>query len=119
MNSKDLVQQWFKKWEEGDFLNLPISEKFKHTSPFGVIDGKKNYINLVQNNKDKFLGYRFNLLDEIYEKTKACVRYQAIQGDFTLDVSEWHYFKKDLIEQIVAYYHIGEIQEDRKLSEHE
>ncbi len=49
-------------------------------------------------------------------RTGACVRYTAIQGDFILDVSEWHFVKNDLIEAIVAYYHIGEIRDDRKLA---
>ncbi len=117
MELKSLVKNWFDKWKEGDFYNLPISENFKHTSPFGTINGKKEYINLVEANKDKFLGYRFEIHDEIYDKEKACVRYTAIQGDFSLDVSEWYYVKNDLVEEIVAYYHIGEIRDERKLSD--
>ena len=117
MNLKSLVKTWFNKWDEGDFLNLPISENFKHTSPFGTINGKEEYIKLVEANKDKFLGYRFDIHDEIYDKKKACVRYTAVQGDFKLDVSEWYYAENDAIEKIVAYYHIGEIREERKLSD--
>ena len=116
MNPKDLIRTWFKKWEDGDFYNLPISENFNHTSPFGVISGKKEYLKLVEANKDKFLGYRFEIHDEIYDEDKACVRYTAIQGDFKLDVSEWYYTKDDAITEIIAYYHIGEIRNNRKLS---
>lgn len=116
MDIKELVTLWFNKWEDGDFLDLPISENFKHTSPFGTINGKKEYINMVEENKDKFLGYRFEIHDEIYNNKKACVRYTATQGDFTLDVSEWYYLKDELIEKIIAYYHIGEIRDERKLS---
>jgi len=117
MDSKKLVKKWFDKWIEEDFYDLPVSETFQHTSPFGTIDGKKEYVSFVEKNKDKFLGYRFEIQDEIYEKDKACVRYRAIQGDFTLDVSEWYYIKNALIEKIIAYYHIGEIREDRKLAD--
>ena len=116
MESKSLVKKWFDKWLEGDFYNLPVTENFRHTSPFGTISGKENYIKLVESNKDKFLGYRFEILDEIYDKDKACVRYKAIQGEFSLDVSEWYYFEDDLIKEIFAYYHIGEIRDDRKLA---
>ena len=116
-DSRDLVTDWFNKWEEGDFLNLPVSEHFKHTSPFGTINGKKEYIALVEANKDKFLGYRFEIHDGIYDKDKACVRYTAIQGEFKLDVSEWYYVKDNLIEEIVSYYHIGEIRDDRELKQ--
>lgn len=119
MNLRELVKKWFVKWQEGDFHALPISDNFKHTSPFGTIDGKKAYISLVEANKDKFLGYHFEIHDEIYEKHKACVRYTATQGDFTLDVSEWYYTENDAIAEIVAYYHIGEIRDERKLSNQE
>lgn len=115
MKLRALVKEWFDKWREGDFHALPISENFKHTSPFGTINGKKDYISLVEENKDKFLGYRFDIHDEIYDNDRGCVRYTAVQGDFELDVSEWYYAKNDVIEEIVAYYHIGEIREERKL----
>ena len=116
MDIKNLVKDWFHKWDKGDFHNLPISENFKHTSPFGTIDGKSTYMNLVEENKDKFLGYQFEIHDEIYDEERACVRYTGRQGDdFGLDVSEWYYAKNNLIEEIVAYYHIGEIREERKL----
>ncbi|TAI47822.1 nuclear transport factor 2 family protein [Flagellimonas allohymeniacidonis] len=115
-----LVKQWFAKWNQGDFHNLPIADNFTHTSPFGTIEGKQAYIALVEANKDKFLGYTFKIHDEMYEEDKACVRYTAQQGeDFKLDVSEWYYRKDNLIGDIVSYYHIGEIQEDRKIEDYE
>ncbi len=116
MTTKTLVNDWFDKWDKGDFPELPIAENFRHTSPFGTIDGKKAYLDLVRDNKDKFLGYTFEIHDGIYEKDRACVRYTARQGeDFRLDVSEWYYVKGSLIEEIVAYYHIGEIRQEREL----
>nr|WP_279344003.1 nuclear transport factor 2 family protein [Gramella jeungdoensis] len=112
-----MIKEWFSKWEEGDFLNLPVSDNFSHISPYGTITGKDKYIELVETNKDKFLGHRFELHDELYGEERACVRYTAIQDDFSLEVSEWYYVRDGLIEEIVAYYNIeGEISEDRKLS---
>ena len=117
MDSKSLVTTWFDKWETGDFLNLAITENFKHTSPYGTIHGKEEYIKLVEANKNKFLGHCFELHDEIYEKDRAYVRYTATQGDFTLEVSDWYSPEDVLIEEIVAYYNLdGEISDERKLS---
>ena len=116
MELRTLVTSWFEKWESGDFMNLPISENFKHTSPFGSIEGKEAYLELVSQNKDKFLGQSFDIHDMIFEKDRACVRYTASQGkDFSLEVSEWYYAKDLLIDEIIAYYHIGEIRDDRKI----
>jgi len=63
---------------------------------------------LVEANKDKFLGHRFEIHDIICYTAKARVRYSAIQGDFRLEVTEWHFVKDGLIEEIVAYYNIKE-----------
>ncbi|HSR50958.1 MAG TPA: nuclear transport factor 2 family protein [Acidobacteriota bacterium] len=117
MDFETTVKEWFDKWESGDFLDLPLSDTFKHTSPFGTVEGKETYLDQVKANQDKFLGYRFEIHDALYGEDRACVRYTAIQGDFRLDVSEWHYGSPGGIEEIVAYYHIGEIREDRKLAD--
>ena len=115
MSTKEIVRSWFDKWTRGKINELPIADNFRHNSPFGTMYGKKQYLALVEQNEDKFLGYSFDIHDEVYEGNKAAVRYTANQGDFHLDVSEWHYVRNDMIEKIVAYYHIGEVREERKL----
>ena len=117
MSTKEAVAQWFAAWEKGDLTRLPITRDFCHTSPFGTIEGKSTYLDLVEKNRDKFLGYHFDLHDALYGEDHACVRYTAMQGDFSLDVSEWYYMKEGLIAQIIAYYHIGELREDRQLND--
>ena len=118
MEIKDLVTTWFRKWNEGDFRNIPVSDDFKHTSPYGTIDGKSAYLELVEANTDKFLGNDIVLHDEIYETDHACVRYTVSKDDFSMEVSEWFYKGKDQIKEIIAYYNIkGEISEDRKLAD--
>ncbi|NND26362.1 MAG: hypothetical protein EX263_09210 [Flavobacteriaceae bacterium] len=108
MSIKELVGLWFSKWETGDFMNLPISDDFKHTSPYGTISGKQNYLDLVTENKDKFLGHKFEISDALYNNSKACIQYKAVQPDFELEVTEWHYVKKNKINRIIAYYNIDE-----------
>ena len=77
---QNLIDEWFTKWREGDFLHLPVTDSFSHTSPFGTIDGKDAYLSLVAKNKDKFLGYQFVIHDQLVNETNACVRYTALQG---------------------------------------
>lgn len=118
MNIQLLVRKWFEKWEVGEFLDLPISENFKHTSPYGVIEGKKEYLSLVVANMDKFAGQRFSLHDELYGENKACVRYTVVQDDLTFGVSEWYFAKNGLIEEIMVYYNMDHMNaEERALVE--
>ncbi len=117
MEIKQLVKKWFEVWVNGDFENIPVTEDFKHTSPYGTIETRKNYFSLIETNRDKFLGNRFKFHDEIYEVDRACIRYTVSKDDFTMEVTEWHYIGKNGIREIVAYYNIpGEIRSDRKLT---
>lgn len=115
MTTEQLVNKWFDCWEHGDFENIPVSDNFSHISPYGIIKTKKSYLALVRLNKDQFLGHDFIIHDILADGDKACVRYTAVKGNFKLDVSEWHYCNENLIEKIVAYYHIGDIRADKKL----
>jgi hypothetical protein len=112
---EELVKHWFSCWETGQLHELPLAGNFRHTSPFGTIEGRQAYLALVKHNETKFLGYSFEIHDIIIGEDNACVRYTGKQDDFTLDVSEWYYVKNDLISEIVAYYHIGDIRGDRIL----
>ncbi len=115
--AEELAKEWFLKWETGEFMKLPISDNFVHTSPYGTIEGKQAYLDLIKVNRDKFLGHTFKIHDLICEPHRACIRYIAIKEGFVLEVTEWHYVRDGLIHQIVAYYNIeGEISKERKLS---
>ena len=115
---KELVHKWFELWESGDFHNLPLHDDFMHTSPYGVIQGKKAYLELVEANKDNFLGHRFKLHDEFYAEEKACVRYTGSKGGSELHVSEWYYMKDGRIHEIISHYSLGdEIPDKNKLAD--
>ena len=115
-----LVQEWFKIWEKGNFEGLPLSDDFKHTSPYGTISGKQAYLDVVHSNRNKFLGNRFEIHDTFYNGNKACVRYTMISPGFSMEVSEWFYCQDDLITAIISYYNIeGEISPERSIQEYE
>ena len=116
MTAELLVRLWFDCWEHGNFEALPIAPEFKHTSPYGTIENRNSYLEIVRANRDKFLGHRFEIHDIFYDSDRVCVRYSALKKNFRLEVSEWHYIKSGMIQEIIAYYNIeGEISEERKL----
>lgn len=107
MASEDLVRAWFENWEDGDFRAIPVTDDFEHISPFGTISGRQEYLDVVEANQDQFLGFRFDIHDEIYDDGKACVRYTARKGEFSLDASEWFFGDKTGIQRIISYYNVG------------
>lgn len=116
MDIKALTKQWYTAWNEGRYLDIPIADDFKHTSPYGTINGKEAYLKIIEANHGKFLDNQIEIRDEMYNSDKACVRYSVNNKDFLMEVSEWLYAKDGLIHEIIAYYNIeGEIDEGRKL----
>lgn len=106
MSPKELVVNWFEIWQQGNFYDLPLSDNFKHISPYGIIEGKEVYLKLVNDNREKFLGHTFKIHEIIEHEDIACVRYTSSKEGFSLDVSEWHFVDKDLIREVIAYYNI-------------
>jgi hypothetical protein len=104
MRPKDLIFTWFSIWESGNYNDLPLTEDFSHTSPYGTLEGRTEYLNLVAANEDKFLGHTFQIHDLLIGSDRACIRYTAIKDEFSLDVTEWHFFRGDKICKIIACY---------------
>lgn len=104
MELLDLVHLWFERWESGDFEHIPVEEGFRHTSPYGIVAGKTAYLSMIQESRDSFLGFEFEIHDELYGSETACVRYTGRKGDYALEATEWFFKGTDLIEAIVSYY---------------
>ena len=104
-----VVKKWFDLWEEGNVEELPLTNDFKHHSPFGTIETKEKYLELVSKNKDNFLGNSFKIIDHIQEENKVSVRYELLNKNTGLDmeVSEWFILNGDLIQEVWSYYNVG------------
>lgn len=117
MEIKRLTRKWFEIWDKGNFRDIPVHDDFQHSSPYGTVSGKATYLELVESNRDKFLGNQFIFHDQIFEGERACIRYTMQSFAFSMEVSEWIYSREGLISKIVSYYNIdGELSHDRKLS---
>jgi len=111
MEIKELVQKWFEIWTSGGVQELPLTEDFTHISPYGTIESKAQYLRIVNNSKEMFLGNRFEIHDAVYDNDKACIRYTMYSRSGSLKVSEWIYAKEGLISKIVSYYNLQEEKE--------
>lgn len=108
-NVHPVVQQWLNCWETGDIEALPITDDFKHTSPFGTIESKKRYMEIVEKNKKDFLGNTLKILKQIKEGDNVCVQFEQknINTGLEMTVCEWYGLKGNLIQEIRSFYNIG------------
>ena len=112
---KDLhpaVRKWFECWEAGDVDALPITEDFSHTSPFGTIEPKDRYLEIVRKNTKDFLGNRLTVLRQIREGDNVCVQFEQKNENTGLEmtVCEWYSIQGDLIKEIQSFYNVGDAE---------
>lgn len=104
-----VVQRWIDCWETGDIAALPITDDFTHTSPFGTIESKKRYMEIVEKNREDFLGNTLTIIKHIQEDDNVCIQFEQNNANTGLEmtVCEWYRLKGDLIQEIRSFYNIG------------
>ena len=105
------VARWFACWNSGAIDDLPITDDFRHTSPFGTIETKARYLEIVNKNRDSFLGNRLEVLRQIVEGDNVCVQFRQTREDnpdFDMTVCEWYVLDGDGIKAIESFYNIGD-----------
>lgn len=104
-----IVEQWFECWRSGDTDNLPIADDFTHTSPFGTIEGKERYLEIVAKNKQDFLGNTLTVIKQINEGDNVCVQFEQSNKNTGLEmtVCEWYELEGNIIKSIRSFYNIG------------
>lgn len=104
-----IVQKWINCWRTGNIEDLPITDDFCHTSPFGVIDSKAKYLDIVGKNKKDFLGNQLIVLKQIQQGNSVCVQFEQKNANTGLDmmVCEWYELQDNKIKAIRSFYNIG------------
>lgn len=103
--SNATVDAWFGAfWQKDvDKLESVLADQFAHSSPFGVIESRKAYIELVRANPEAFFSPEIEIQDIIDSGHKVAVRY-LINGNPACDCI---YTSGGIITTIFSYYHHG------------
>ena len=105
------VAKWFACWNSGAVDELPITDDFRHTSPFGTIETKSRYLEIVNRNRESFLGKKLTVLKQIDDGSSVCVQFRQTREDdpeFEMIVCEWYGLDGDQITEIESFYNIGD-----------
>lgn len=107
-----VIKKWLSCWETGNLDDLPILDCFRHTSPFGTIETKKRYLEIVEKNKSDFLGNTLTVINQIKEGDQVCVQFEQKNANSGLEmvVCEWYTLEGDQIREIRSFYNIGDAE---------
>ncbi len=102
--SRTVVDAWFDAFRKKDLALLQLAEDFVHTSPYGEIQGRDVYLDLVRENTEAFFSPKLDIQDVLECGDKFAVRY-LVDGNPACDCI---YVRKGQISKIYSYYHLGE-----------
>jgi hypothetical protein len=104
--SRSLADIWFDPFREKDVAKLEaaLADDFTHTSPFGAIDGKAAYVDLVRRNEKMFFANPIEVVDVIDLGDRCAVRY--VVG--AMAACDCIYGADGKVSRVFSYYHVGE-----------
>lgn len=102
MTHTELVRNYLDSIVRKDFTQLNLSENFRHSSPFGIQEGRENFIEAC---KLVVAGTQaIEIKKMIEEKDSVCVEYDVISPNGRMAISEWYSIRNGLITEIRAYF---------------
>jgi SnoaL-like domain len=99
----DLARTWLRAWDTGDLSLLRLAPDFVHTSPFGRIEGREEYLRIVEPMSRKSV-VAIRVKDVIEGDGKAAIAYELETSAGTVEACDWIFVENGLIREINAYY---------------
>jgi len=98
-----LARAWIEIWDRGDPATLPLADDFVHVSPFGKIEGRGKYLQIVQPMaRDNVVS--LDIRDVIEEGNRACVAFLMKTPSGPVDCCDWVTVADGRIKSVHSYY---------------
>ena len=101
--ARHLAHLWIDAWNRGEPESIPLAETFVHTSPFGRIEGRANYLE-----KTKPVAQRnvtaLTVLETIATSEAAAILYDVQTPTGTLQACDWVFIEGETIVEIRSFY---------------
>lgn len=109
-DAKLLAETWLTCWKEGRPDDIPLAEDFVHVSPFGRIEGRRNYLDTVKPLAAKTV-VRIEVKRTIAAPGEAAILYDTVAPDHTRGAVDWVFVKDGEITEIHSFYDASKIAE--------
>ena len=97
-----LVRDYLDAIVRKDFKGLNLAPVFRHSSPFGVIEGPDAFIEAC-----KLIVAQTQAIEirrELVQGNTVCVHYEAVTASGRLAMTEWFILIDDLISEIRVFF---------------
>lgn len=107
-NAKQLARQWIEIWDKGDPMTLPLADDFVHMSPFGKLEGREKYLDVIRPMAAQNV-VSLHIQDVIGEDDQACVTFTMDTPHGPVPCCDWVTVAGGKILSVNSYYDSREI----------
>ena len=101
--SEKLARAWIDGWNAGKPESLPLAENFTHTSPLGVLSGRKKYLDKIIPMAAKNVT-TLKIIRMLSREGEAAMIFEMGTPNGPVQVSEWIKTHKGEITEITSFY---------------
>ena len=108
-HAEELALAWIDLWNKGEPDQIPLTEDFVHTSPYGRVEGRKTYLEWVKPLARQNVT-SLNVLRTIGGSDQAVVHFEMHTPAGTIQVCDWITVEGDQIAEIHSFYDATELR---------
>ena len=98
-----LARTWITCWNQGRPLDIPLAEDFTHTSPLGVIAGRKTYLDkIIPMSAKNVVDLRIRAI--LSSEGQAAIWFEMETENGVVQVCDWLQTENGEIKAINAFY---------------
>lgn len=102
-SAETLARMWIDRWNEGAPDLIPLAENFKHTSPFGCVEGRQKYLDWVKPLAAKNVT-ELKILRTLSSSNAAAIHFEMHTPKGLVHVCDWVVVKEGKITEIHSFY---------------
>ena len=102
-NAQGLARAWIQGLIGGDPDDIPLSDDFVHTSPFGTIEGRDIYLEKIKPASEANVA-RLTILQTMGADDKAVIRIEMETPNGTIPCVDWVTLRGDAIVRVHSFY---------------
>jgi hypothetical protein len=102
-DTERVARRWIEVWGEDDPATLPLAPGFVHESPFGRIEGREKYLEIVKPMAEANVA-SLHIRDLVADGDRACVAFTMETPGGPVECCDWVTIAGDEIVSVRSYY---------------
>ncbi|MCB9845200.1 MAG: nuclear transport factor 2 family protein [Phycisphaeraceae bacterium] len=102
-DAASLAREWIEVWNSGDPTTLPLADDFVHSSPFGRLEGRNHYLDVVRPMAASNV-VSLHIQDVVAQGDRACIAFTMDTPNGPVPCCDWIRVAGGRIHSVTSYY---------------